>query len=129
VTDFLPAPESAPAPVAQPAGLLRRLTDDELAAHVSLEQGRRDERLLLADPQLPTPDFGPLPQPEECTRPVFACGAHAINQAAAVLVHTKACTAPNAADLPGCDCTPEPPPKSVPAEEPAPPRLPKHWIT
>jgi hypothetical protein len=110
---------------------LRRLTDDELAAHVALEQAKRDERLLLADPQLPAPDFGPLPAASECTAPVFACGPHAISLDAAALVHAKTCTAPQETDLPSCDCTPEPAPEPEPAATatPARSRLPEHWTT
>lgn len=107
----------------------RRLTDAELAAHITLEQEKRDERLLLADPQLPPPEFGPLPQADECTTPVFACGPHAIDMDAAALVHASSCTAPNEADLPGCDCTPEPLPEPEPVDEPAPMLLPEHWTT
>lgn len=106
----------------------RRLTDDELDAHVALEQGKRDQRILLADPQQPPPDFGPLPQASECTAPVYACGTHVIAQEAAALVHAKECTAPNPDHLPGCDCTPEPAPQAAVAAEPEAMRLPAHWI-
>lgn len=105
----------------------RRLTDTEFAAYVALEQERRDDRLLLADPQQPAPDFGPLPQPGDCTTPVFACGLHAITIDAAALIHAKTCTAPNGATLPGCNCTPEPAPQTEPAEQP--PNLPANWAT
>lgn len=105
----------------------RRLTDTELAAHIALEQERRDQRRLLADPQLPPPDFGPLPQADDCTTSAFACGPHAIGMDAAAHIHASSCTAPNEADLPGCDCTPETLPE--PADEPAPSLLPEHWAT
>lgn len=103
----------------------RRLTDDELAAYIALEQARRDEEVLLADAQQAPPVFGPLPTEADVTRAVHACGQHAISIDAAALIHTKTCSAPNPATLPGCDCTPEP----APAPEPAPtaPRLPASW--
>jgi hypothetical protein len=107
----------------------RRLTDAELTAHVALEQEKRDQRMLLADPQKTPPDFGPLPTAADCTRPVYACGPHAIAMDAAALVHAKGCTAPAEADLPGCDCTPEPAPTRQAAAEPEAARLPEHWIT
>ncbi|MFI0914217.1 hypothetical protein [Streptomyces abikoensis] len=89
----------------------RRLTERELAAHLAWEQDRRDRALQLADPQLPVPDFGPTPRPDECTTTVFACSRHAITLEAAAHVHRAACTAPTEADLPGCDCVPEPTPQ------------------
>lgn len=108
----------------------RRLTDTELAAHIALEQERRDQRRLLADPQLPPPDFGPLPQTGECTTPVFACRPHAIGMDAAALIHEAHCGAPfvgrTGALMYGCDCTPEPHPKD-PEPEPEAPPLPDHW--
>jgi hypothetical protein len=106
----------------------RRLTDGELTAHVALEQEKRDERLLLADPQQPAPDYGPPPTAADCTAPVYACGLHAIAMDAAALVHAKGCTAPAKADLPGCDCTPEPAPAPQLAKA-EPSRLPEHWTT
>lgn len=106
---------------------VRRLTDDELAEVRRVESERRAEVVRLADQQQPAPDFPPLPAAEDFTRSVYACGSHAITMDAAALVHAKSCTAPSAADLPGCDCTPEPPPP------PAPPaldsELPPHWVT
>jgi hypothetical protein len=125
-------PPSGPACVlcAEPAlvNWLRRPTDDELAEVVKAEQDRRDQIRLLADPQLPEPEFGPLPTAEGTTRTVYACGPHAISMDAAALVHASSCTAPNDADLPGCDCTPEPPPDAPPEEEPV-QALPDHWVT
>ncbi|MFE2486053.1 hypothetical protein ACFXGR_22685 [Streptomyces mirabilis] len=106
---------------------LRRLTDDELDEHIRIEQERREQALLLADPQLPPPVFPPLPTGEDFTRTVYSCGPHAISMDAAALVHASTCTAPNEADLPGCDCTPEPAP-AAPVEEAAAP-LPDHWVT
>lgn len=106
---------------------LRRLTDDELAEHIRIEQERREQALLLADPQLPAPVFPPLPTGEGFTRTVYSCGPHAITMDAAALVHASSCTAPNEADLPGCDCTPEPPPEAP--IEPAAAPLPDHWVT
>jgi hypothetical protein len=139
----MPAPElPPPAPVTPlPAGprcaacsgaavvhWLRRPTDDEVADAVRVEQDRRAERLLLADPQLPKPEFGPLPTGDGMTRAVYACGPHAITMDAAAHIHASSCTAPNNADLPGCDCTPEPLPYS-PVEEEAAAPLPDHWVT
>lgn len=104
----------------------RRLTDDELAAHIAAEQERRDQALLLADPQQPPPVFPPLPDGSDDTRTVYACGPHAIHMDAAALIHQGSCTAPNPDHLPGCDCTPEALPE--PADE-EPSRLPAHWQT
>ncbi|KAB7850136.1 hypothetical protein [Streptomyces mobaraensis] len=91
----------------------RRLTDAEFAAHSAWEQDRRDRAALLADPQQP-PAFGPMPQPEECTTQVFACADHALSLDAAARIHRATCTAPAAADLPDCDCVPEPAPSAEP---------------
>jgi hypothetical protein len=106
----------------------RRATADEAAQVVAVEEERRAQLLLLADPQQPAPDFGPLPTADTMTCPVYACAAHAINLDAAALIHASTCTAPNPADLPGCNCTPQP-------QEPAPiadltpaALLPGHWI-
>lgn len=107
----------------------RRLTDTEFAAYSTLEQEKRDGWLALADPQKPPPDYGPLPQPSDCTAPVYGCTAHAITMDAAALIHAKTCTAPNAANLPGCNCTPEPLPPPSPAAAPALSPLPDHWTT
>jgi hypothetical protein len=103
----------------------RRLTDAEFADYLHAEQTRRDQIILLSDPQLPAPDLGPLPIPGDCTTPVFACVHHAIGIDAASLVHAKTCTAPEAAKLPGCDCTPEP--AAPPEPAPAPQQLPPGW--
>lgn len=103
----------------------RRLTDQELAEHVAVEESRREQALLLADPQLPPPTFPPLPTGDDTTRTIYSCGPHAITLDAAALVHAASCTAPNEADLPDCDCTPEPHP---PEPEPAEGRLPAHWL-
>lgn len=139
----MPSPElPVPAPVEpRPAGplcvacgepaivhWLRRLTDDELDEVRRVESERRAEVLRLADPQLPPPVFPPLTSGEDFTRTVYSCGPHAITLDAAALVHASTCTAPNDADLPGCDCTPEPAPVA-PAEETPVPVLPDHWVT
>ncbi|MCI3277644.1 hypothetical protein [Streptomyces cylindrosporus] len=148
----LPAP--TPAPPAMPSGPVcaacgepavvhwqRRPTDDELAELVAAEQSRRDERLLLADPQLPAPQFGPLPTAGDTTRIVHACAEHAIGLEAAALIHQATCTAPaagprdklrvDADEVPVCDCTPEH--RAEPAEllpqVQAPSRLPAHWVS
>ena len=130
-----PSPVPAPAYSGRPACALcgadalanwrRRPTDDELALFQQAEESRRETRRLLADPQLPAPDFGPLPTAEETTMAVYACGPHAITLDSAALVHASSCTAPNEADLPHCDCTPE----TAPPAEPAPvSQLPEHWL-
>jgi hypothetical protein len=105
---------------------LRRLTLTELADAQNLEQYRRDQQALLADPEQPPPDAGPLPGGADFTRPVHACAQHAIGIDAAALIHQGTCTAPNPATLPGCDCTPEQP---APAPPPVSgPELPASWI-
>lgn len=140
-----PQPESAPvaSPPALPSGpvcsactdpavvhWLRRPTDDELDDAQRVERERRERSLLLADPQLPEPDFGPLPAADTVTVPVYACPAHAISLDAAARIHQSGCTAPNEADLPGCDCTPEQLPEPEPVHAFAPPTspLPAHWL-
>lgn len=138
-----PAPlvAAAPTPAPLPSGPLcgacggtavvnwrRRLTDDELAEHVRLEQERREQALLLADPQLPPPAFSPLPDGTDDTRTVYACGPHAITMDGAALIHAGDCTAPNEGGEHGCDCTPEPAPKAAPEPEPV-LALPDHWQT
>lgn len=92
------------------ASWTRRPTDDELAGLGAAEQSRRGDRLLLADPDLPPPDFGPLPTADTTVVPVYACGPHAIDIELACRVHQATCTAPNPDHLPGCDCDPEAPP-------------------
>lgn len=129
-----PAPD-APPPAVGPACTLcgiaggpdvwlghwqRRLTPDEIAAHQQLEQNRRDEALLLADPDQPPPDFGPMPDGADWTRVVFGCVDHAIDRDAAALIHQATCSAP-----PTCDCTPEPVP--TPTAPPEPPPAPPGW--
>jgi len=106
----------------------RRLTFDELAEHVRLEQERREQALLLADPQLPPPVFPPLPDGTDDTRTVYACAPHAITMDGASLIHAASCTAPNDGGEHGCDCTPEPAPKAAPEPEAA-LALPDHWLT
>lgn len=108
----------------------RRLTADELAEHVRAEQDRRDQALLLADPQLPPPVFPPLPTGDDDTRTVYACAGHAITMDGAALIHASSCTAPNEAGMHGCDCAPEPHPDPAPepAEDPMTARLPAHWL-
>ncbi|MGW2861942.1 hypothetical protein [Streptomyces sp. NPDC001205] len=97
----------------------RRLTDDEFADYLALEQSRRDQLTELSDSQLPTPNYGPMPLPADCTRAVYGCVNHAVSLDAASLIHEKTCTAPP------CNCTPEPVPKPEP--EPQPQQLPPGW--
>jgi len=153
----LPAFEAlaAPAPAMPPARLCaacggeavvhwrRRPTDDELAGLVAAEQARRDERLTLADPQLPPPVFPPLPAADDTTITVYSCDPHAIGMEMAARVHQASCGAPfvgvngklflDADGIPVCDCTPEPhpDPAPVPAEKAVRmvSRLPAHWLT
>lgn len=105
----------------------RRPTADEVTAIVAVEVERRQQLLLLADPQLPPPEFGPLPAGDGMTRTVYACAQHAITLDGAARIHEATCTAPNPDDLPGCNCSPE-----TPAPEPLDngPRvqLPDHWL-
>lgn len=124
-----PTPDPAPAPTGpvcagcgEPAVVhwQRRLTEAEIAAEQAIEQARRDARLLLADPQLPPPDFGPMPDYLDATTIVPACVKHAIALDAAAHIHQATCTAP-----PACDCTPEPLPEPEP--EPPAPELPPGW--
>lgn len=103
----------------------RRLTSDEISIEQAKEQARRDQILALADPQLPPPEFGPMPDMLDYTTVVYGCKDHAIKASAAALIHAADCTAPTAADLPGCNCTPEPLPQPDP--DPAQPELPPGW--
>ncbi|MFE5037171.1 hypothetical protein [Streptomyces sp. NPDC056683] len=136
-----PPPAPTPAPVVstgpfcaacgEPAAVnwARRPTADEVAEVIRNELARREQLLLLTDPQLPRPDFGPLPTSDGMTRTVYACADHAISLDGASLIHECTCTAPNPADLPGCDCTPETPDPD-PMDAPLAARtLPAHWTT
>ena len=142
-------PDPAPLPVEEPTPPLssgptcgacggmavvnwrRRPTDDELAEVVAAEQSRRDQILLLADPQLPEPAFPPLPTGDDMTRTLYACAAHAIALDEAARIHASNCTAPNEAGMGGCDCTPEPlpGPEVRRVVEPAESLLPSHWTS
>lgn len=107
----------------------RRPTADEVEHVIAVEVDRRAQLVFLADPELPAPEFGPLPTGDGMTRTVYGCAEHAISLEGAALVHASTCTAPNPGDLPGCDCTPE---KTTPEPMEAPARalpLPDHWIT
>lgn len=105
----------------------RRLTPDEIAAEQTKEQTRRAWLTDLADPQQPPPQFGPLPDCADWTTVVYACHPHAIHGGdnAAARIHQGACTAPDAGDLPGCNCEPEPLPEPEP--EPVAAVLPPGW--
>ncbi|MFG3287266.1 hypothetical protein ACGF3G_00380 [Streptomyces sp. NPDC048179] len=137
--DAPPAPTPAPVvstgPFCAACGELaavnwaRRPTADEVTEVIKTELLRREQLLLLADPQLPAPDFGPLPTGDGMTRTVYACVDHAISLDGASLIHACTCTAPNPADLPDCDCTPEVP-DPEPMDDPLVARMvPAHWTT
>lgn len=122
-----PAPDLA-TPAGPPCGTCgtpaavhwqRRLTTDEIAAQQKIEQDRRNDTLVLADPQLPAPVFPPMPDFLDATTTIYGCAQHAITLDQAVHTHTAGCTAPP------CNCTPEPLPK--PAPEPPSVELPPGW--
>ncbi|MGV9427067.1 hypothetical protein ACWDO7_22625 [Streptomyces sp. NPDC003656] len=127
----LPTPPAGPACSACAAPAVvhwqRHPTDDELAALHQVEEDRRAHARLLADPQQDPPVFPPLPTAGDTLIAVYACGRHAITLEAAAHIHQSCCTAPNDADLPGCDCTPEPLPTAPETEEPR-IELPAHWL-
>jgi hypothetical protein len=101
----------------------RRLTAGELTAYIATVQATRDRQTASADPAHP-PTFGPLPTSDDVVRAVYACMQHPISADLAALVHASACTAPVAATLPACGCTPEPAPPPDPASSPT---LPPSW--
>ncbi|MDH6116921.1 hypothetical protein ABH930_000340 [Kitasatospora sp. GAS204A] len=55
------------------------------------------------------------PESLPAVQAVFACTQHAMALDLASHVHAPACTAPDLAHLPGCNCTPEPLPTPPPA--------------
>lgn len=132
----LPATIEQPLPPAGPACAAcgtpavvqwqRRPTDDELDAIHRLENDRRAHARKLADPQQPEPVYPPLPTGTDTSVAVYACAQHALTLTAAASIHASSCTAPNKADLPGCDCTPETLP-AAPLEEEQRFALPTHW--
>lgn len=147
-----PSPEPAePTPPAQTSGPAcnacggdavvnwrRRPTPGELSEHVTAEQARREQILLLADPQQPAPVFPPLPTSDDTTRTIYACANHAISRDDAARIHQARCSAPFPGTTGGtepvkCDCTPEPLPAPTPGpveeDEQAAGRLPAHWVT
>lgn len=137
-SDDNPAPEPQEPPQGPPCALcgeeavvnwLRRPTATELNMLVAAEEARRLEILLLADPQLPPPEFGPLPNGEGMTCTVYACGPHAISIDAAACIHQGTCTAPNPAYLPGCDCMPEFPEAAPMGFVHVSVKLPAHWVS
>lgn len=104
----------------------RRPTDTELAALVAAENDNRATVLANADPTLPTPVFGSLPDATNTVVSVYGCVTHGIALDLAPFTHQSSCTAPNTANLPNCDCTPEPLVQA--AITPAtPPDLPSGW--
>jgi hypothetical protein len=142
--ELLPQPAAPVAEPAMPAGPVcgacgntavvnwrRRPTEAELAEVIATEQSRREQILLLADPQQPAPVFPPLPSGDDMTRTLYACADHAIGMDTAALIHASSCTAPNEVGQHGCDCTPEPHPKPdlspEQEEQAAASRLPAHW--
>lgn len=130
VTEPTPAGPTCSAPGCTDPAVVhwqRRLTDTEIADEQAKEQARRDRLTELADPQLPPPDFGPLPDCGDWTHIVHGCMRHAIDGSdnAGARIHASGCTAPNPGDLPGCDCTPEPVP--APTPDPPAPELPPGW--
>lgn len=63
---------------------------------------------------------------QEAVSAVYACGSHAISAELGSLIHQPTCSGPSSAQLPACDCTPEPlPVPTVP--EPVPPAMPDGW--
>lgn len=106
----------------------RRPTDVEVAGLVAAEQERRALVLALADPAMPPPVFGPLPDAEATTIAVFACADHAISLDAAACIHSADCPAPHPDRLLDCGCDPEPHPGPQPLIAPM-TRLPSHWAT
>lgn len=102
----------------------RRPTAAELDAAVAAEEARRDQILLLADPEAP-PQFGPLPTRADIAVTVYACARHAISPDLATRVHQDDCLGPASPALPTCSCTPEPLPEPEPA--PAAAELPPGW--
>jgi hypothetical protein len=106
----------------------RRPTADEVSDLIATEVERRQQALLHADPQLPVPEFGPLPTGDGMTRTVYACHLHAIGLDSAACIHESTCTAPDPALLPGCGCTPETP-VQTPFARVSRLQLPAHWTT
>ncbi|MGA5819738.1 hypothetical protein ACPC54_17995 [Kitasatospora sp. NPDC094028] len=82
----------------------RHPTEAEFAAVLGAEQARRDQILAHADPDWPTPQFGPMPAIDDTTVAVRTCAGHAIGLNAAAHLHQADCAAPDCA----CDLTPAP---------------------
>jgi hypothetical protein len=98
----------------------RRLTEAEITQQQAIEQDRRREVALLADPAKPAPIFPPMPDFLDATTVAYGCTQHGISLDAASLIHQSACAAP-----PTCTCTPEAQPEPEP--EPEPVQLPPGW--
>jgi hypothetical protein len=87
----------------------RRPTEAELETIVAAEEQRRADLLAISEPNNP-PNFPTLPTAADTTVPAYGCVTHEVSGDLSVRVHQASCTAPNPANLPGCDCTPEPAP-------------------
>ena len=118
--DALTGPACAACGAAAVVHWQRRLTADEIAQQQAIEQERRREIALLADPDQPPPLFPPMPDYLDAATVVYSCAQHSISLDAASLTHQATCSAP-----PACDCTPEAVPDPEP--DPDPVILPAGW--
>ncbi|MFJ6214996.1 hypothetical protein ACIQGZ_16920 [Streptomyces sp. NPDC092296] len=92
----------------------RRPTDAELVPIIAMAEAWRAE-MIATNPENP-PRLPPLPDATNITVPVYACAEHEIDMDLACHTHQATCTAPNPANLPGCDCDPEPLPPPDPQD-------------
>lgn len=120
VTDQTQGPTCQACPAPAVVQWQRRLTPDEIAAHLEAEESLRAWALHEADPASP-PILAPLPTEAETARTVRACAQHGISLDAAALIHAAVCTAPTTS----CNCTPEQPVPDAPPPPAAP--LPPGW--